>query len=66
MYWCTYLKTISMTSHSVFNAPVRNGESMASASFLNNPIKGSAAALSHASPTLPMEACRPSNASVSV
>ncbi|WP_332761131.1 hypothetical protein [Pseudarthrobacter sp.] len=42
----THSKTISITSVSVFNAPLRNGESFATASFLNIPITVSAAALS--------------------
>ncbi|GAB2905321.1 hypothetical protein GCM10027027_21220 [Neomicrococcus lactis] len=50
-------KTIFTTSVSVFGAPARNGESFATASFLNSPITVSAAAFSWASTTLPMEDC---------
>ena len=60
-------KTISITSVSVFNAPLRKGEFLATAlAFLKSPLTVSAAALSQASPTLPMEGWSPSSASVSV
>jgi hypothetical protein len=45
---------------------VRKGEFFAMASFLNRPITVPAAALSHALPTVPIEAVSPSRATVSV
>ena len=61
----TQSKVTSSTSPIVFNGPVRKGEPVAIASFLNKPITVLAAALLQ-SPTLPIEAARPSRMRVSV
>jgi len=54
------------TSATCRSGPIRNGEPVATASFLNSPNTVSAAALSYASPTDPIDAESPSRARVSV
>lgn len=61
-----HAKVTASTSGRPFSGPGRNGEPLRIASVLNSPMTVSAAALSYASPTDPIDATRPASATVSV